>query len=121
MKALKISYWIVTILFAAFMLFSGIMNAMAPKEGVELFGKMGMPAYLLPFLGVAKILGAIAIVIPGFPKIKEWAYAGLMYDLIGATYCIYKSGMPNPAFMLIIVVFGFVSYILYRKKIQASA
>jgi len=120
MKALKISYWIVTILFAAFMLFSGIMNAMAPKEGVEMFTKMGMPAYLLQFLGVAKILGAIAIVIPGFPKIKEWAYAGLMYDLIGATYCIYKSGMPNAAFMLVFIAVGFVSYFLYSKKTKAG-
>ena len=43
-----------------------------------------MPAYLISFLSIAKILGVIAILIPGFPRIKEWAYAGLMFDLIGA-------------------------------------
>lgn len=120
MKALKISYWIVTILFAGFMLFSGIMNAMAPKEGVDMFKQLQMPGYLLPFLGWAKILGAIAIIIPGFPKLKEWAYAGLMYDLIGATYCIHMSGMPNAAFMLVFIAVGAASYVLYRKKQTAG-
>src|ERR1700759_1398683 len=118
MKALKISYWIVTILFAAFMFYSGVVDAMAPKEAVDLFSKLQLPAYLLQFLGIAKILGSIAILIPAFPKLKEWAYAGLMYDLLGATYCIYKSVQPNAAFMLVFVAVGAASYILYRKKTQ---
>jgi DoxX-like family len=42
-----------------------------------------MPAYLIPFLSIAKLLGVIAILVPGYPRIKEWAYAGLLYDLMG--------------------------------------
>jgi hypothetical protein len=54
--------------------------------------KVGVPLYLIPFIGIAKVLGVIAILIPGFPKLKEWAYAGLFFDLIGATYSICASG-----------------------------
>ncbi|SMG65112.1 conserved hypothetical protein, partial [methanotrophic bacterial endosymbiont of Bathymodiolus sp.] len=56
------------------------------SDAVVLFAHLGYPSYLLPFLGVAKLLGILAILIPGFPRIKEWAYAGLTFDLVGAMY-----------------------------------
>ena len=69
------------------MLFSSIPDVMATPEATKFMsGMLGYPAYFTPFIGVAKILGVIAILIPGFPRIKEWAYAGLAYDLIGAVY-----------------------------------
>ncbi|WWC84198.1 hypothetical protein PIECOFPK_01931 [Mycovorax composti] len=49
---------------------------------------LGYPLYLLPFLGIAKTLGAITILIPKFDRLKEWAYAGLCINLTGATYSI---------------------------------
>src|SRR5262249_22200381 len=52
------------------------------------------PPYLLPFLGTAKVLGAIAILSPGFRLLKEWAYAGLAFDLIGAVYSHISVGDP---------------------------
>ena len=118
MKKLKILYWVFTGLFAAFMLSSAIPDIFTTKEAAEQFAKMQVPYYLLPFLGFAKVLGVIAILIPGNARIKEWAYAGLVIDLIGATYCIAASGLPasNWGFMIVPLTLAAISYRLYHKK-----
>ena len=118
MKKINIFYWIVTGIFAAFMLFSGYIDAISAPEAIKVFKDLGLPAYLSPFLGVAKILGAIAILIPGFPRIKEWAYAGLFFDLLGAAYCNWGSGHHDSSslFFLIFIAFLFTSYALYHRK-----
>lgn len=122
MKKTNIIYWIVTSLFALMMIGSAIPDAISHPMAVDGFKQINMPAYLLPFLGVAKILGAIAILIPGYPKIKEWAYAGLIFDLIGATYSIAAAGMPvaNWVGMALPIALGFASYIFYHKKLAIS-
>jgi uncharacterized membrane protein len=86
MKKINILYWTFTGLFALAMLLSGIQNALVTPDSVAILNHLGYPEYIIPFLGVAKILGAIAIVVPGIPRLKEWAYAGLFFDLTGATY-----------------------------------
>ncbi|HZG26513.1 MAG TPA: DoxX family protein [Chitinophagaceae bacterium] len=123
MKKINIIYWISTGLFAFFMLGSAIPDIFSIPMAVEGFRQMGMPAYLLPFLGTAKLLGVIALFIPGFPRVREWAYAGLIFDLIGATYSVKSSGMPVSAWspMLIIIALGFCSYVFYHKKRKAKA
>src|SRR4051794_28466941 len=89
MKKINILYWVFTGLFAAFMIFSAIGNVIVNPESVEFIsGKLGYPQYMIPFLGIAKVLGVIGILLPGFPRLKEWAYAGLVFDLVGATYSI---------------------------------
>ena len=123
MKKTKIIYWVFTVLFAGFMLFSGIMNAIiTPDSIVLLTDQLGYPHYIIPFLGVAKILGAIAILIPGFPRLKEWAYAGLFFDLIGATYSnIAIAGFkPEMIGMLMFFVPGVLSYIYYHKRLKGE-
>lgn len=122
MKKTKIIYWIFTGLFAFFMLGSAIPDALVMPIAVGGFKEMGYPVYIIPFLGVAKILGVIAILIPGYPRIKEWAYAGLTFDLIGATYSIINSGksIDNWAPMFIILFLAAGSYIYYHKKLKAS-
>jgi uncharacterized membrane protein YphA (DoxX/SURF4 family) len=122
MKKINILYWTFTGLFAFLMLGSAIPNITSDPMSVEGFGKMNMPAYLLPFLGIAKALGVIAILIPGYPRIKEWAYAGLIFDLIGGAWCIYASGQPvqSWAFMPIPIALGFISYVFYHKKIKLT-
>jgi uncharacterized membrane protein YphA (DoxX/SURF4 family) len=118
MKKINIFYWIVTVLFAAFMIMSGVPDALSMPDAIKYFDQIDLPAYLLPFLGVAKILGAIAILIPGFPRIKEWAYAGLMFDLFGAAWCNAKGGQPmsGVVFMVVPIGFGFLSYFLYHRR-----
>src|SRR3989337_3827687 len=123
MKKTNILYWIFTSIFALFMLFSGIQNILVTPESVDLLTKLGYPTYIIPFLGVAKFLGAIAILLPGFPRLKEWAYAGLFFDLLGATYSgIMSEGLqPEMAGMLIFFAFFALSYIYYHKRQRALA
>ena len=118
MKKTKIFYWIITGLFAAFMLFSAIPDIMVVPDAVTMITGLGYPKYLIPFLGVAKLLGAITILIPGFNRLKEWAYAGLFFDLAGATYsAIAKEGFQLPVlFMVLPFSFLFLSYYLWHKK-----
>ncbi|MFH6983364.1 DoxX family protein [Marinoscillum luteum] len=86
MKNLNIYYWISIGLILFFLVPGSIMNIMKSPDWVEVFTQLGYPEYLLPFLGVAKLSGCIALVLPKFNRLKEWAYAGLFFDLIGATY-----------------------------------
>lgn len=119
MKKINILYWIFTGLLAFVMLMSGVQNAFVTPESVELLtAKLGYPEYIIAFLGVAKILGGIAILVPGFPTIKEWAYAGLFFDLLGATYSgIMSEGLhPAHAGMLIFFALWGLSYFYYRKR-----
>lgn len=121
MKKTKTLYWIFTILFAALMVFSSIGQVMASKEGIEFMGHLGYPAYFSPFIGWLKILGVIAILIPGYPRIKEWAYAGLFFDLIGAVYSmIAVDGFQLPMLsMFLWIAFGTLSYVYYHKTQKA--
>ena len=118
MKKNKIIYWIATILFVAFMMFTAMPEVMNTSESVAFMDHLGYPAYFNQFIGIAKILGCIALLIPGFPRVKEWAYAGLAFDLSGAIYSmIAVDGFMVPMlFMLVPVMLGVFSYIFYHKK-----
>lgn len=116
MKKTNILYWIFTGLFGAFMLFSAIPDILVSDIAVEGMSKgLGYPIYFVPFIGVAKLLGVVAIVVPGFPRIKEWAYAGLFFDLIGATYSIIAVGGPV-GFMILPFAIGAASYFFYHRR-----
>lgn len=118
MKKINIPYWIFTILFCLLMLGSSIPDLIAPKMAMEGFKQIMLPAYLIAFVSVAKILAVIAILVPGNPTLKEWAYAGCFFDVVGATYCIIAAGMPaaNWAFMVIPVGIVIGAYVFYRKR-----
>jgi hypothetical protein len=83
-KRNKIIYWIATSLLAVGMLQSGIFAVLRTKQWVDLVTNLGYPVYFLTILGVWKILGVIAILIPRFKLIKEWAYAGFFFAMTGA-------------------------------------
>ena len=122
MKKTKILYWVFTGLFGFMMLGSAIPDILVQPMAVTGFNGIGMPASMVPFLGWAKLLGVIAILVPGFPRIKEWAYAGLSFDLIGATYLVAAAGKPVSYWipMVIILAIGAASYIFYHKKRKAA-
>lgn len=119
-KRNAILFWIFTGLFSAFMLMSTIPNIMSSPEWIEVFKQLGYPLYMLPFIGVAKLLGIVALLVPGFPRIKEWAYAGLFFDLIGAVYSGFATGGFNPLMLTMLVPFalGGLSYVFYHKMIN---
>ncbi|NOU97655.1 DoxX family protein [Paenibacillus sp. LMG 31456] len=123
MKKITIGYWICTVLTVVLMGVGAIPDLLSVPDAVTLFAHLGYPAYLLPFLGVAKILGIVAILVPGFPRIKEWAYAGLVFDLTGAAYSSLAVG--DPAIGLVFFLIGFLvifgSYVLYHKRLRAAS
>lgn len=119
MKKTKILYWVFTILFAIMMFGSAIPDVFSQPIAIKgMHTDLGYPLYLIPFIGVAKWLGVAAILIPGYPRIKEWAYAGLFFDLIGATYSIIAIGGNSGqwVFMLIPIALGALSYFYYHKR-----
>ncbi len=83
-KRNKIIYWIATALLAFGMLGSGIQQVLRTKAMVDLITPLGYPAYFLVILGAWKILGVIAILMPRFKLVKEWAYAGFFFTMTGA-------------------------------------
>jgi uncharacterized membrane protein YphA (DoxX/SURF4 family) len=113
---MKRLYWIVTGLMAAFMLMASIPDILRIPQAVQIFTHLGYPTYLLPFIGIAKTLGVLVVLLPGFSRLKEWAYAGLVFDLIGALYSHLSVGDPPSAWAMPIVGLVLVagSYWLYR-------
>jgi uncharacterized membrane protein YphA (DoxX/SURF4 family) len=79
-----IAYWTVTLLLAAALMLSGIGQLMQYGGNVELVKNLGYPLYVLTILGIWKVLGAIALVVPGFPRLKEWVHAGIFFVMTGA-------------------------------------
>ena len=122
MKKTTILYWVFTGLFSAFMLFTAIPDILMSPDAVTFITALGYPKYLIPFLGIAKVLGSIVILIPGFPLLKEWAYAGLFIDLVGATYSnICVTGVdPGMLFMVVPFGLGTLSYIFYHRKLAGK-
>ncbi len=121
MKKVNIIYWIFTVLLILLMLTSVIGSFMPPsKESAAMMVQLGYPAYVLKMLAVAKALGIIALLVPGFPKIKEWAYAGFTFDLLGAIISFIVTGFPFSAWAPIILGLVFIagSYIYWHKKLK---
>lgn len=83
-KRNRIIYWIFTAWLALGMTSTGVVQLMKMEEEVKMFAHLGYPEYLLTIIGVWKILGVVAVLIPGFPLLKEWAYAGFFFCMSGA-------------------------------------
>src|SRR5262245_49012920 len=113
---MKASYRVLTGLLAAFMLLGSVPDLLPVPQAVAIFMHLGYPTYLLPFLGMAKVLGILAVVVPGFPRLREWAYAGLTFDLSGALYSHLSVGDPASAWILPVIglLLATASYLLYR-------
>lgn len=84
MRKQTIAFWAATILGPASFVIDGYLQLTRDPQVMATLAHLGYPAYFATILGVCKLLGAIAIVGPGFPRIKEWAYAGFFFELTGA-------------------------------------
>lgn len=78
-KGKMIAYWTVTSLLVFAIMLSGIGQLMQFGGNIELVTNLGYPLYILTILGIWKVLGAIALLMPGFPRLKEWAHAGIFF------------------------------------------
>lgn len=115
MKKINLIYWIITGILAALFLMSSVMYLTSNEGIVQGFKAMGYPMFLIPLLGVAKLLGAVGILQTRFPLLKEWAYAGLTINLVGAVWSHIAVGdaFTAPLVFLLLVA---TSYWLYHRK-----
>jgi uncharacterized membrane protein YphA (DoxX/SURF4 family) len=122
-KRSKIIYWIATIWLALGMVSTGIVQLIKMKEEEAMFTHLGYPAYLLTILGIWKILGVIAILVPKFPLLKEWAYAGFFFAMSGAVISHLAAGdaakeLFGPVLLLVLTVISWYFRPANRKIIS---
>jgi hypothetical protein len=94
-KRNKIIYWIATLWLALGMISTGAVQLLKAKEGqggLDMVNNLGYPDYILTLLGIWKLLGAVALLVPKFPLVKEWAYAGFFFAMTGAMFSHLASG-----------------------------
>ena len=113
-KIRKITYWVTTAFTSANYAFGGFVYISLGKDVVDGMGHLGYPLYFAVMLGVWKSLGAIAIIVPRFPRVKEWAYAGMFFNLTGAAISngIAGHGVWDIVAPLILLVFVIASWAL---------
>jgi len=109
MKTKIIFYWISTLLVVAVMTISGVMAVTHAAPMMKALAHLGYPPYFVNLLGVAKLAGVCVLLAPGCLRLKEWAYAGFTFDLIGAFWSHLASGQRNEAlfpalFLLLLAV-----------------
>ena len=88
-----IAYWVTTALVVFELVMGGVWDVLRVPQVRGLIERLGYPPYFLVILGIWKLLGAVALVIPRFPRLKEWAYAGVLFDLTGAVASLLASGL----------------------------
>lgn len=107
MRTKKIIYWIATIWLSLGMLSTGIVQLLKMDQDVNRMADLKYPVYLLTLLGIWKILGVIAVLVPKFPILKEWAYAGFFFAMSGAMFSHIMSGSPAseifPSLLLLVL------------------
>lgn len=112
-KRNRIIYWIATLWLALGMTSTGIVQLIRMEEEVERTVEyMGFPLYFLTIIGIWKLLGVLAILIPRYPVLKEWAYAGFFFTMTGALISHGFMGDPISEFLpaTLLIVLTVVSY-----------
>jgi len=121
-KSIRITYWVLNIIFCLFHVgdaFGGLSKAQA---GIDAMNAMGYPIYLMGFLSVLKLLGVVALLQNKYKTIKEWAFAGFSFTLIGAAvshFCVHDT----PLFIVMPIIFLallFALYYFWRKMEQTT-
>lgn len=114
-KTSKIMYWASTSLVSFGMLSGGLAQLFKVKGAVDGIVHLGYPIYLTTILGVCKILGVMAILVPKFPVLKEWAYAGFVFLMTGALFSHLICGDPAVGFIGPIILFAFILVSWYYR------
>ena len=96
-----IAYWVATGILV-FCMTGGIFELMAMKTTVDGIMKLGYPFYIIPALGLGKVLAILTILWPGLPRLKEWAYAGIFFNMMGAI--VSHVAHHDPAWILVVTV-----------------
>lgn len=121
MRARTIGYWATTIFVAAELLAGGLTDLLHGREALvagqpvqEVVTHLGYPAYVLTLLGAWKLLGGVVLLVPRFPRLKEWAYAGTFFEMTGAAFSLVASGSDagTVGFPLFVAALALVSWAL---------
>jgi hypothetical protein len=115
-------YRATTLLIAFIMGVTGVCYLLGVAHFADSTRELGYPLYLMSLLGVAKLLGVAALLTPGFPRLKEWAYAGFVFNLLGAAWSHLAVGQYShvPLAMLWLGVL-LLSYVTFRRLGQSAA
>jgi len=122
-KSQKITYWICTVLVAAMMLMASYSYLTSAPQVVEGMAHFGYPLYFATFLGIAKLLGAVALLYTRFRTLTEWAYAGFTFTFLGAAFSHYSAGdgMGKVCFVFVALALLMVSYYFWKKGVRSAA
>lgn len=118
-----VAYWILTLLVACEMTVGGAWDLSRTAYVRGLMHTLHYPEYMLTILGVWKILGVLAILAPGFPRLKEWAYAGMFFDLTGAavSHAICHDALSRVIVTLILALLVLASWALRPASRRLAA
>lgn len=109
---------LVTGLMVIVIVMSAVPDVLRVSDAIGVFRHLGYPSYLLPFLGTGKLLGIAVVLAPGVARLKEWAFAGLAFDVTGALHSHLSVGDPPsaglPAAVGVVLVLG--SYLAFRAR-----
>lgn len=124
MKRNKIIYWIATIWLSLGMVSTGIVQLIQMEEEAQKMNELGYPLYFLTIIGIWKLLGVLAVLIPKYPLLKEWAYAGFFYLMSGAMFSHLAAGdnaveFFGPALLLVLTVVSWYFRPTDKKIISA--
>jgi hypothetical protein len=124
-KTQKIIYWIATIWLALGMVSTGVVQLMQMKEETAMMSRLGYPFYILTILGVWKILGVVAVLVPKFPLLKEWAYAGFFFAMSGAVFSHLANGdsaveLIGPMLLIVLTIVSWYFRPADRKLITVN-
>ena len=114
--ARAIVYWVATALLVFELVLGGIWDILRVLHVRVVIERLGYPLYFLVILGTWKLLGAVALVIPRFPRLKEWAYAGVVFNLTGALVSHVASGDIEPGPMSYLVVMVGITFISWSLR-----
>jgi uncharacterized membrane protein YphA (DoxX/SURF4 family) len=124
-KRNKIIYWIATIWLGLGMVSTGAVQLLKVEAEVTMMQQLGYPLYFLTILGIWKILGTVAVLIPKFPLLKEWAYAGFFFAMSGAIFSHIASGddaitLFGPMLLLVLTIISWYFRPAERKAISVG-
>ena len=123
-KRKLIWYWIITVILSFCIFSGGLAQALLVKGVIQGFKPLGYPMYFISLIGIWKMLGVIAILVPGFKLLKEWAYAGIFFTMTGAVISHIASNDVSVQIIapVVLAVFTVLSWYLRpasRKIIEA--
>lgn len=125
MKKLDLKRWVSSFFIAGIWLFAGTANLIRTESSLEVFRRLGYPDYFASILGGAQVLGALTVLLPlaRIPRtLKEWAYAGLAFDAVGAILSILATKGPPGHFVFPVLALVIIAanYSAWKERSKAA-